>query len=230
MLTKIDVDMYLYKQYKHLINTSNKSTGTNTKERSFVVKANNDKRIYAICRNISSAGALTGFNSYLYVSRNTSDIVYKDVWKFVQAGSSWEVNYAFESIEDLDKALLANQKAFALDEIYDFIEDKRILYSKHDSSQSAIYLEKYKEALEVVKSGMQEDAINQYPYVNAYARYKGVSLFDAAQRIIFKKESLDCVLAELETLRIQYKNLICQQTTQQGVKESYEQFFANNAM
>jgi hypothetical protein len=227
MLNKTDVEMYLYKLQKHLINKFNKKTNTNN---AFLIKDVRHKRMYAVCEHISSATALVGFDACLYFSNIPDEMTYKDVWRYVQIDEMWGESYEFDSIEDLDKALLINQKAFALDSMYNTIQEKRLRFTGYDDTQRTIYLTKYQEALDIVKNNVTVDELNKYPHINGYAEYKAISLVDAAKQVIFKHENASCVLAEFETMRIKYKDLICMQTTQQGIKETYESFLAEQSI
>lgn len=227
MLNKLDVEMHLYKLQKHLIHKSNKKTNTSN---AFLIKDVRHKRMYAVCEHISSATALVGFDACLYFSNIPDGMTYKDVWKYVQIEETWGESYDFNSVEDLDKALLINQKAFALDSMYNMIQEKRLLFTGYDDTQRTIYLDKYREALDIVTNNTTVDELNKYPYINGYAEYKGIGLVDAARQVIFKHENAACVLAEFETMRIKYKDLVCMQTTQQGIKATYESFLAEQSI
>jgi hypothetical protein len=114
--------------------------------------------------------------------------------------------------------------------MYNKIQEKRLLFTGYDDTQRTIYLDKYREALDIVTNNITVDALNKYPHVNGYAEYKAIGLVDAAKQVMFKHENAACVLAEFETMRIKYKDLVCAQTTQQGIKATYESFLAEQSI
>ena len=231
MLSKLDIDSYWYKQQKYLISGSEELTGSNRNGNKIILFDPHAWRVFALCKHISTASSMHGYNSQFVVVRvNHTDKRYCDLWRWRRTFTGiWTEDYSFEDEHQLAHAILVNQKCFALDSLYNFSQISRDWNLGYDEQQAAIYTSKYLEAKEILERGITEDTTYQYPLVTSYADLKNISLVESAKLIKLQYDMKKSYLAENEKLRLKYKKMFMEQPDLQSLNQVYEQFLVENS-
>lgn len=138
----------------------------------------------------------------------------------------WEKSLDFESIEELEGYIVDNQKCVVLDALYMYINSYRAYERLFLISQPTVYMAKYLEAKEIIDNNVVEDSTLKYPFTTGYADVVGISLQEAAKKIMFKYETRNAFLAESENFRIRITNDVKKCKTLDEVLEVYNNFLS----
>lgn len=235
MLTKFEVEACLYKSLKNFIDKTNQQINTKQSQSLFaLVDVNN--RLIATSKDYSSAKpfatvdkkVINGFWNVKMGMNNYPDVTFmrSQSWKLQlnSSGTNWVENLNFNSIEELNSYILINQKVYALEAINSRIDFERTQHTSHLPIQNIIYFSKYLEAKEILSLNIEKDELLKYPYTSGYANLKEITLQEAAKRICLKHDFQSGYLAEVETLRMKYKDLICDETDIKNLKVTAENF------
>lgn len=235
MLTKTDVLAYWYKQKKYAISMSNGSSNSLDHKNSFLVVDGNNW-ITGIVTHPHAASSMAGFNSQAgigFYSKRMSgqypefsfDTDKAWLLRMSTNKAEWEVNYGFESIEQLEQNVLAFNKASALDRMFLRVDQNRTLYlNDYDACQGRIYQAKVEQAKAVIAKDIKEDDLMEYPFITGYARIEGVDLQEAAKRILIKNTMQEAGLSESENLRLRSKRAIMAATSMKELFEAFDKF------
>lgn len=234
MLTKFEIDAQYYKLSKHLISRNENPVNTGNQALRYLMDSNG--RLVAIGTHKMSCQSMAIFDKTyvprLFNSNNNSNVnsnIQRELcWKLKKVGnphqSTWEENLDIESVEDLYNIVLANQKVCLLDKIYDYIDYTRLPYAEGMINQNFIYFSKYSEAKEILENNIEVDSELKYPYTTGYANLTGLTLRQSADSIILQHEIKSGFLAESESVRLKYKNLVVNEKDIANLKNIYKDF------
>jgi hypothetical protein len=235
MLSKIDIDMHLYKKYKNVLN--NKDSIINTAQNSnFYILYDRQQRLIAVAKNQTTVKDLANVDKFAgkgfatWEMKQNPSLIFNqsECWKYRLdlCKENWIEDYQINSLEDLDHIILTNQKAHFLDKIYDFINEWYLLNTNTEFQQN-VYFMKYLEVKDIIFNKIEKDDIGEYPHTTGYAKLKDISLQQAAKQIKLQYENLSAVISEVELLRLKYKNLIVDEVEFDLLKTHYEKMIIN---
>jgi hypothetical protein len=235
LLTKTDVLAYWYKQKKYAIPLTNGSSNSMDHKRSFLIVSGNNW-LLSISTHPHAATSITGFNSQAGIGFYSQRMggVYPEftfdpdkAWllRMSTNKSEWTVSYDFESIEELENSILTFNRVSALDRVFQRVDENRTLFlNDFDACQGRIYQAKVEQAKEVVRQGLAQDDLMEYPFISGYARVEGIDIQEAAKRILIKNTMQEAGLAESENLRLRSKKAIMAATSMKELREAYDRF------
>ena len=229
MLSKIEIDMHLYKMYKDII-IDDSVINTSQNSHLFILY-NSNERLIAVANNQSTVKALAtvdkfagrGFSTWEMKENPSFSFKLRECWKYILdlSNSNWIEDYNIKSLEELDSIILTNQKAHYLDKIYGFLNQWYLLNTNTQFQQN-VYFMKYLEVKDIFAKNIQIDDLGEYPHTTSYAKLKNISLQQAAKQIKFSYENLSAVISEVEFLRLKYKNLIVEETDIRKLKSHHD--------
>ena len=235
MLTKFDVEACVYKSLKHFVDKTNQQINTKQNQNLFLL-VDLSGRLIATSKDYSAVKSFAtidkkvvgGFWTNAMGTNNYPDVTFmrSQSWKLKLNGSgtNWVEDINYTSTEELSNYFLINQKVFVLELVNSRIDYERTQHTSYLPIQNIIYFSKYLEAKEVLSLNVESDDTLKYPYTTGYANLKGLSLQEAAKRICLKHDFQSGYLAEVETLRMKYKDLICDETDIKNLKNILENF------
>jgi len=235
MLTKFDVEACVYKSLKYFIDKTNQQINTKQSQNLFLL-VDLSNRLIATSKDYSAVKAFATIDKKVvsgFWNNNMGNGNYPEVnfmrsqsWKLQlnSSGNNWIENLNFNSVEELSNYILINQKVFALEFVNSRIDYERTQHTSYLPLQNIIYFSKYLEAKEILSLSIDKDDCLKYPYTTGYANLKGLTLQEAAKRICLKHDFQSGYLAEVETLRMKYKDLICDETDIKNLKTTIENF------
>jgi hypothetical protein len=192
-----------------------------------VAMAKNPMTIKALS-NIEYGGLYTFFTSEKAIHPQDYDfyVSYNRCWEFVKDLScvTWQRNTNIKSKEKLYDYILMTQKAALLDKIHSELEYHRRPFVRLLSGQEIIYEQKNIEATEILKDNITEDETLKYPYTTGYAKVMNISLQEAAKQIKLQHEIKHTYLAENESLRIKYTEMIVNEKDIKNLHNIYDAF------
>lgn len=235
MLSKFDVEACVYKSLKHFVDRTQQQINTKQSQNLFLL-VDLTNRLIATSKDYSSVKSFATVDKKVvngFWNNNMGTGNYPDVsflrsqsWKMQlnASGTNWVENLNFNSTEELTSYILINQKVFTLELVNSRIDYERTQHTSYLPLQNIIYFSKYLEAKEILSLGIDNDDTLKYPYTTGYANLKGLTLQEAAKRICMKHDFQSGYLAEVETLRMKYKDLICDETDIKNLKPIIENF------
>lgn len=232
MLTEIDVMAHWYKQKKYAIPPQSPSTNSED-YRDWFILINVANRIASISQHPQAAQSLFGFDFLqgrgLYHPNMTGkypsfqfDPVKPWLYRLRADCTGWEIDTNFYDTKELDTYIMTANKANALDHLFKQIDSSRYMnFSYFDHCQGRVYQSKVTEAKEIIDKGVEEDTLLKYPFVSGYARVAGIGLQEASKQILVKHVLSEAAIAEMESLRVKGKRLICGSQTMEELHHNF---------
>jgi hypothetical protein len=150
-------------------------------------------------------------------TKNISDNLFVDsdkIWtiKFNKFKDCWEADYNFSSEDSVFRYIFMNQQLKAIDIVNDIVcvHKARVTYKL--PYEQYIFAGKVAEVKEILSNNIENDPLNHYPITNAYARYRNISLIEAANEYDFHLKNEFVYLGELEYVRLRYSEMISKET------------------
>ncbi len=240
MLSDIEIDEFYDSLLEHFITPDDKliDMSLNNKKSNVLVSFGDSKRILAVTDFSASVRTLLEFDKqvvYSYIFDGMKGIqtaVFKKnkCWRMriSDDGYSWNDSPNIETHRQLYDYILINQKAALLDEIYKKINHFRTMIMRGTRSQQNVYFSKYMEAKEIVENNIEEDLFLKYPFTTGYADTTGISLREAADKVLFAHNNQMARLAENENMRIKFSDLVRKETDIKNLKGILDNFNSEN--
>lgn len=207
-------------------------------KKSNVLVSVGDKRILAVTDFSASVRTLLEFDkqvvySYIFDGMKgiQSNVFSKNkCWRMriTDDGYGWNDSPKIETHGQLYDLILINQKAALLDQIYKSINHFRTMIMRGTRSQQNVYFSKFLEAKEILDNNIEEDLFLNYPFTTGYADSCGITLQEAAKRIMFSHNNQMSRLAENENLRIRFSNIIRNEKDIKNLKGILDTFNSEN--
>lgn len=236
MLSEEQIEQYYQSQYQYFIDKRNFCVRMADNRLAFYGLITNDGRLVAISENPMSIKALVGSNLLLIYTffidefakypDDYNHIVEKNkCWHFVRTDNGWYKNIKIESEKELHDYILTSQKIASLDKMHNYIDHNRKQITQRLIGQDLVYTSKYLEAKEILEKQIENDEYLNYPFVSGYAETVGISLQESAQQIKLQYEVQSCYLADSESLRIKYTNIVRKEKNIENLKEILNSFY-----
>jgi hypothetical protein len=161
-------------------------------------------------------------------SQNISDNLFVDsckLWtvRFNKFKECWDVDYNFSSEEEILKYIFMNQQLKAIDIVNDTICVNKARVTYKLPYEQYIFAGKVAEVKEILSNKIEHDPLNQYPITNAYAKYRNISLIEAANEYDFHLRNEFVYLGELEYVRLRYSEMISKETNFSNLNKIMEE-------
>jgi len=136
------------------------------------------------------------------------------IWtvKYDRSKETWGVDLNFSGTEQIDYLIFMNQKLKLIDSINNTICNNQARLTHKLPYEQYMLIGKLDEINKIITNNIQEDSLNNYPLVSAYARDRNISLQDATKELSFQIKNDFTHLSELEYLRLKYSRIVREET------------------
>lgn len=138
--------------------------------------------------------------------------------KFDKSEEMWKLDYNFLDEDDVKKHILVNQKLKCIDSINDGVCLQKSRITHRVPYEQILLIGKIDEVEKILSNNIVDDMYNDYPITSSYAKHKGVSLQEAATQLNFKIKDDFAYLAELESIRLKYTDIIVKTKNLESLK------------
>lgn len=233
MLSEKQIDDYYDSLSKYFLDQNNYSVKLSENWLKTTILKSGTGRLVAIAKEPMTIKSLANEHfepKYTFFTKQGADyeiwVEKKKCWKWIHDYNThqWTKNLNIKNEDELYYLILTNQKVALLDKIHAQVEFYRKKFTSCLEGQLTIYTWKYLEAKEILEKNITEDEFLNYPFVKGYADTCGITLQQSAKEIMLNHEIQSTFLAESESLRIKYTNIVRKETNIANLKTIFNNF------
>ena len=234
LLTILRVDMeiqYIEKiveeNRKHFVNTWSQNVQLHGNFGMVAILMDSSHRLIGIAHNYITVESLLNHKTAersSFACRNAQENMFVNsdfMWtvKYNKVKETWEQDLNFKDDSEVNYFILMNEKLKTIDAVNDIlcIQKARLVYKL--PYEQNILIGKLYEVDKIISNNVQTDELNEYPIVSAYAKFRNITISEAANEIQFKLKHDFSYLGELEYNRLKYTDMIVKTSEIKDLKE-----------